>query len=286
MYLVVKIQLTVVNVITLNKGGVEMIDHSGTAKQQFEENGYVLFHNVLDDELIGEAREHIEWLARTYPELRPEHMGIGPIKNLDPFWIRLVSDPRLLDVAEQFIGPNIALFATHYITKPPHDGMPVLWHQDGSYWPLDPISDVITLWLAVDDSLLENGCMRVIPKTHTMELQKLNRRVDVKNVLDSEVDPKLVDESQAVDLVLKAGSVSIHHPNIIHGSAANHSPLRRCGLTIRYIPTTTRITSEQKPWPGAYLLRGNAIPGVNEYLPYPAFIPGKHMSFKGSDKWV
>ena len=65
----------------------------------------------------------------------------------DPFWVRLVSDDRLLNVAETFVGPNIALFASHYIAKRPFDGQAVLWHQDGSYWPLEPM-EVVTLWLA------------------------------------------------------------------------------------------------------------------------------------------
>ena len=71
-----------------------------------------------------------------------------------------------------FVGPNIALFASHYLCKPAVRGPPVLWHQDGSYWPLEPM-EVVTLWLAVDDSLPENGCMRVIPGTHSSGLQQL-----------------------------------------------------------------------------------------------------------------
>ena len=57
----------------------------------------------------------------------------------DPFWVRLVGDQRLLDIAKLFIGPNIALFASHYIAKPPGEGQAVLWHQDAHYWPLEPM---------------------------------------------------------------------------------------------------------------------------------------------------
>ena len=78
--------------------------------------------------------------------------------------------------------------------------------------------EVITLWLAVDDFLPENGCMIIIPRTHTMTLQKMERRTDVANVLSSGIDEGLVDESQVVDCILEAGGVSVHHPNIIHGS--------------------------------------------------------------------
>jgi ectoine hydroxylase-related dioxygenase (phytanoyl-CoA dioxygenase family) len=250
-------------------------------REQFDEQGYVVVRDVLDADLVGEAGNHVEWLMKNNPGRRPEQLWQDLVAN-DPFWVRLISDDRLLDVAQEFIGPNIALFASPYPSKPPRDGMPVLWHQDGSYWPLEPM-EVVTLGLAVDDSTPENGCMRVIPGTQHLQLQKLNERKDVKNVLNSEIDPKFVDESKAVDVILKAGDVSVHHPNIIHGSNANNSPKRRAGLTIRYIPTSTRIT--KAPWPCDFLLRGSAVPGINDYKPRPKYIAGKHMSFRGCEQW-
>lgn len=266
-----------------------MVSAVPSARAQYERDGYMLFPNVLDADLIQEASEHVAWLQAQNPGLRPEQLHHHLMTN-DPFWVRLISDDRLLDIAEQFIGPNIALFASHYISKPPQDGQPVLWHQDGSYWPLEPM-EVITLWLAVDDSDAENGCMRVIRGTHTLDLQAMKPRTEVANVLSSGMDPELVEEANAVDLILKAGGVSVHHPNIIHGSNANNSPRRRCGLTIRYIPTTTRILLKDGPmqeegWPSAFLLRGEAIPGVNRYRPYPKYVPGQHMPFRGCEHWT
>ncbi|MCA1595889.1 MAG: phytanoyl-CoA dioxygenase family protein [Chloroflexi bacterium] len=251
-------------------------------RRQFDTQGYAIFRNVIDDGLVAETREHVAWLMRRHPEVRPENLG-HTLVGEDPFWVRLVGDDRLLDVAEQFIGPDIALFASHYISKPAGDGQAVLWHQDGSYWPLDPM-DVVTLWLAVDDSTPENGCMRVIPGTQGMDLQKMQQRTDVPNVLSSGIDESMVDESKAVDIVLNAGDVSVHHPNIVHGSNANTSDRRRCGLTIRYIPTSTRITAPD--WPCAFLLRGNSVPGVNDYHPRPAYREGEHVPFRGSEKWA
>jgi hypothetical protein len=250
---------------------------------QYATEGYVLFSDVLDAGLIQEASSHVDWLLARNPGLRPEQLHHHLITK-DPFWVRLISDDRLLDIAEKFIGPNIALFASHYISKPPLDGQAVLWHQDGSYWPLEPM-EVVTLWLAVDDSLLENGCMRVIPGTHTVDLQKMERNTAVPNVLNSEIGAEWVDETKAVDLILKKGGVSVHHPNIIHGSNANHSPRRRCGLTIRYIPTTTRIQTEGR-FPSAFLLRGEAVPGINEYNPKPTYVAGESMPFAGCENWL
>ena len=98
--------------------------------------------------------------------------------------------------------------------------------------------------------------LRVVPSTQGMELHEMKALTDTPNVLSSQMDSDLVDEERAVDIVLKAGGVSVHHPNIMHGSNPNTSGTRRCGLAIRYIPTITRIT--RQPWECAFLLRGEA----------------------------
>ena len=238
------------------------------ALRLYERDGFVIFRNVLDAALLAQATEHVAWLQQRHSELRGEDLGHELVAR-DPFWVRLVSDDRLLDIAGHFVGPDIALFASHYICKPPYSGRPVLWHQDGAYWPLEPM-EVVTLWLAVDNSTPENGGLRVIPGSHRHGLHDLRARDDVDSVLGSECATD-VDESLAVDLTLAAGDVEVHHPNIVHGSDANTSPEWRCGLTIRYIPTSTRITAREQPYPSAMLLRGK--PGVNVYQPWPGEDP-------------
>ena len=76
--------------------------------------------------------------------------------------------------------------------------------------------------------------------------------------INQEVDPNTVDESKAVDLVLGAGEISIHHGHLIHGSNPNCSNRRRCGMTIRYVPPYVKPVRENSlgtPWP-AVLARG------------------------------
>ena len=82
----------------------------GQDTAHYESEGYALFPEVLDADLIAEACEHIEWLQRKHPDLRPEQLG-HTLMTKDAFWVRLVSDDRLLDIAQKFIGPSIALFA-------------------------------------------------------------------------------------------------------------------------------------------------------------------------------
>lgn len=239
-------------------------------KAQYDRDGFLVFPQVLDAGLVRLASEHVAWLQQKNPELRPENLHHRLMWD-DPFWVRLVSDPRLLDLVEPIIGPNIALFASHYISKPGGDGLPVLWHQDGSYWPLEPM-EVVTAWLAVDDSTAENGCMRVLPGSHHGPMLAHHQH-DQQAVLGTEIRPEDLDTSGAVDVELPSGGVSLHHPLLVHGSNPNHSPRRRCGLTIRYIPATTRITAPD--WT-TFLLRGEPVEGVNEYSPPPAYRPGDH----------
>jgi phytanoyl-CoA hydroxylase len=261
---------------------VAVDDSSDRKREEYRRDGYVVERKVIDAQLVEEARSHIDWLLRKHPDTRPEQLHNDLMRD-DPFWVRLVADDRLLDVAERFIGPDIALFASHYIAKRPFDGQAVLWHQDGGFWPLEPMQ-VVTLWLSLDDVDAENGCLRVIPGTHRLELQASHERKDVDNVLGAEMDLARVDEEKAVDVDLRPGDVEIHHPNLIHGSHANTSSRWRRGLTIRYIPTTTRIISDT-PFPSAFLLRGKAVDGINRYQPWPGYEQGKHMEFTGQEEW-
>ena len=262
-----------------------MSDIKGTQlKAQYEEDGYVIVRNVLDIDLIKEAQGHIDWLLEKNPDLRPEQLGHHLITQ-DAFWVRLVSDDRLLDVAEQFLGPDLALFASHYIAKRPNDGKAVPWHQDGSYWPLEPM-DVITFWLSLDRSDEENGCMKVIPKTQNTRLMSKDEYVaqSDEQLFDMAMDQDSIDESQAVSMILNPGDISIHHPNVVHGSHANNSPRWRRGLTIRYIPSTTRIT-DAKPHPAAFILRGAGQNNGNGWNPLPAYTPETSIEFADREAW-
>lgn len=243
-------------------------------RQTYERDGYFIFRNVLDPDLIAQADEHIDWLLSNNPDRQPFQLG-HDLAREDPFWHRLVADDRLLDIAGMFLGPNLALFATHYICKEPLTGREVRWHQDGAFWPIEPM-EVLTVWLAVTPSVTENGCLEVVPGSHHIDLLETVSTEGDNSVLTEEI-PVDVEEGDTVPLALQPGDASVHHPNIFHGSQANRSNHWRRGLTIRYIPTSTRILDPESASP--FLLRGNGVEGVNQYLPPPTFRAGGHMPF-------
>ena len=116
-------------------------------KEAYDDEGFFIVRNVLDTDLINELDQHIDWLIARHPELRPERLGHWLVAE-DPFWVRFISDQRLLNVASLLVGSNIAFFAADYIAKPPRDGQAVSWHQDGNYSALEPM-EVISIWFAV-----------------------------------------------------------------------------------------------------------------------------------------
>ena len=192
---------------------------------------------VIDESLVAEANRHVDWLIEHNPDLPPERLGYW-LTPTDPFWMRLVSDPRLVDVAAAVVGPDVALFAADYIAKPPNTGQRVAWHQDASYWPLEPMQ-VVTLWVAYTESNRANGCVRVIPGTQHMSLQAAQSRRNRLPGRDAEGDGPVPDFRRQRPSISfwNPGDVSLHHPMIIHGSEANTSSRWRRGGTYQYIPT-------------------------------------------------
>ncbi len=243
------------------------MDFLNPTQVNYELYGFGVFRGVLDSSQLVEVNHHLLDLQTRLLLPPPAYLLSAPVQN-DPLWAKIVANPRLLDIVEFFLGSNLALFSSNYVVKPPHDKAEVLWHQDGYNWPLEPI-EVVTVWLALDDTTPENGCLRFIPGSHKLPLHPLQPRPDIPNIFGGEIDPALVDETLAVDVPLKAGDISVHHPNIIHSSGANRSDKRRAGLSIRYISTRAQITAPQ-PLPSVMLLRGEATPGVNNfYHPFP-----------------
>lgn len=251
--------------------------------QEYKDNGYTIIKDVLDSDEIKCVQEHVTWLIKKYPDTHPELLEHWFMRN-DPFWLSLVSHNKLVDIVEEFLNESdLAIFASHYVCKLGFDGKAIHWHQDGSYWPLEPMK-VISLWLAVDDSTISNGCMQVIPKSHLNDLSITNlSAMDFENnVMESQDKIQLNDEEKKniTNLELNAGSISIHHPMLIHGSLGNNSGKRRAGLTLRYIPTTTKVIEDPNDTDGLksgsqYLVRGQKK-CENNYRNIPQFDVNEH----------
>lgn len=232
---------------------------SPSQEKFFDENGFLIgirIHDTPEADRIRRLFDELEakeGREKSQIGLRGRHLD-------NSFVWELASHPKILDCIEALIGPNILVLSTHFFCKyPDRPEKFVAWHQDVTYWGLEP-PYAVTAWYAVDDSDTENGCMRVIPGSHRWGILDHGESARAGNLLsiNQEVRCDKLDESQAVDLVLRAGEISIHHGHLIHGSNPNRSSRRRCGLTIRYVPPHVKPVAEsslKEPWP-AVLARG------------------------------
>lgn len=176
---------------------------------------------------------------------RPEFRDYCPaLLDHDRGFLRFAQDGGILDMVAQLVGNDIALWNMSFFAKPAGNGKRTPWHQDGEYWPIRPLA-TCTAWLAVDDSTPENGCLRVIRGSHKARALKAHHTVSAGDVtLTQELDAAEFDEADAVDIVLKAGQLSLHDVYLLHGSEANTSRHPRRGMTMRFMPTSSVFDRE------------------------------------------
>lgn len=210
---------------------------------QYDRNGIVFPIRVFSVDEVTLFRGALESIA--------DNCGEGSLKRFDSLHLffdwahRLVTHDALLNAVEDVLGGDILIDGTLVFYKPPQDPSYVSWHQDSVYsgWHLTPSTSA---WIALTASHRANGCMRVIPGSHKQGLvSHVNIRDDSNLVARGERVETGVDESQAVDVVLQPGEMSLHHSTIIHGSNANTSDEPRIGFIVRFV--TNRITNRDRP---------------------------------------
>ena len=172
---------------------------------------------------------------------------------LFPWANTMVRDPAILDAVEAVIDPNSLCWSTSFFIKEPHDPGFVSWHQDSTYWGLEP-PDIVTAWFACSDAPVQSGAMRFLPGSHTQGQIAHKDTFHEDNLLTRGQEVQVdVDEAGGVDVPLEAGEFSLHHVRLVHRPIPNASGHRRVGLAIRYIPT---MVCQAKTQDSAMLVRG------------------------------
>lgn len=209
--------------------GLESYDESGIATP-------IRILPQVDAEAIGErvmaARKpgdaDIELAFRTSPHL------------LFPWLYDLATLPSVLDSVEQILGPDLLIWSSQFFTKDPGDGGFVTWHQDSTYWGLEP-NTITTAWIALTRSIPESGCMQVVPRSHLMDQLPHSDTFAEGNLLSRGQEIAVdVSEMDTIDVVLQPGEMSLHHVQLVHGSQPNQASWPRLGFVVRYIPTSVR----------------------------------------------
>src|SRR5262245_32419994 len=209
-----------------------MSELSTDQRQRYEREGFLFpFTGLGRAEVALYRSEYYRLAARIDRHTRREH---GQTHLHFQWAYDLSTHPAVLDLVEGVIGPDILVHTSTMFWKEPRDPRFVSWHQDAHYLGLDA-PRLVTAWVALSDSTVENGCMRVIPGTHATRIEHATRPSGENLVTSGLEVAGEVDESRAVDLVLQPGQASLHHADLLHGSRPNGSDAPRVGFVVRYV---------------------------------------------------
>lgn len=242
--------------------------------RRFNEEGYVSPLNVFTDEEASNWRHYFDKLIDAVVNAPDQRNGysINGYHLVCERLYELAHEPRILDLVEDILGPDLVCWSTHMFCKLPGNPMEVPLHQDAVYWPFKT-TRTVTVWLAIDDADDENATMNFVPGSHLLgplpfdELELDGTRVLGRRVSNQDqYDHRIVNE-------LNAGQVSLHSDLLLHGSKANLSQRRRAGLTLRYASTDARVAPGWEEWiAGTMHVRGERDP----YWPDRARPNGEH----------
>ena len=240
--------------------------------RQYHAEGYVSPDFRFGEDVLAEIRAAHDRLLAKHPQFADY---CPAVLAFDTGFLNVARTQAILDMVEQLIGANFALWNSSFFAKPAKVGTKTPWHQDGEYWPIRPLA-TCSVWIAVDPATPENGCLRVIPGSHRRrKLGKHDHNAAQGLSLPLEIRADEYDEDSARNIVLEAGQISLHDIFLIHGSEANRSAKPRRGMTLRYMPTSSiyrrDLANARRGGPLAmsertlYLMRGRDLSGENDF---------------------
>lgn len=239
--------------------------------RQYHEDGFVVPDFRMSNATIEAIQSSHGKLLKKYPQFEDY---CPTLLSYDTGFLDFARDDGILDMVEQILGPNIALWNSSFFAKPAKVGSRTPWHQDGEYWPMRPLA-TCSVWIAVDDSNTENGCLRVIPRSHRNRQLKSHHVNKADGLaLPLELDQDAFDEREAVDIELKKGQISLHDVYLMHSSEPNQSEHPRRGMTLRFMPTTSIYRRDIEMEMGGsalpqqrslFLMRGRDVSGENDF---------------------
>lgn len=222
--------------------GIEQTDTS--IANAYNEDGFYLPYDVMPSHEAQLIRDDLEAAERELAD-RPEDLALlrSFPDRLLPSFDALIRHPRLIAAASEILGPDLMVWSSGLFIKEAATPNFVTWHQDLTYWGLDDAEEV-TAWFALSPSTVASGCMRFIPGSHRQQIVAHRDSFDKNNLLTrgQEIAVK-VDDSNAVDVILKTGQTSLHHGHLFHASGPNTTDDRRIGAAIRYIKPSMRQTN-------------------------------------------
>lgn len=227
--------------------------------EQFNREGYLKPIRIFAADEAADLRRYFDGLLAKILAEGGTSYSISTAHAKYPRIYDVLTNPRIVSYVADLLGENVIAWGSHFFCKMPRDGKTVSWHQDASYWPLTP-ARAVTVWLAIDDADRNNACMKFIPGSHHYgHLTYKMSEESESNILDQTVE-NAEGIGQPVYVELLAGECSIHSDLLLHGSEANNSDRRRCGLTLRFC--SAEVVASLGWYEKGIWVKGKAAPGT------------------------
>jgi hypothetical protein len=229
---------------------------SAAEAEHYRREGWLVPQFRLPAARVARMREALDALIRDNPGVRPEKLVSAHVEGDNGEGVRgrrefleLALDPDIVELVSGVIGDDVVLWGCHVFCKPPREGYETPWHQDGHYWPIRPLANC-TVWVALEPSTVDNGCLRVIPRSHRGHVLHEHLHEDRTDLTLNQRLAAGFDERDAVDVQLQPGQMSLHDVYMIHGAKPNASAQRRTGVALRYMPSTSVFERDLRPADG------------------------------------
>jgi non-heme Fe2+,alpha-ketoglutarate-dependent halogenase len=221
----------------------------------YERDGFVFPIDVLQAQEVQSCRNELQAWERErgapidFPEKSKSYLLFG--------WAdRLVHHPRILDAVEDVIGPDILVYHSTLFLKEARTPAYVRWHQDSTYFYLEPHLHV-TAWVALSDASIAAGCMQALPGSHRWGAFEHDDKPDPMNMIRrGQGISGRFDDARGCYMPVAAGQMSLHHTDLVHASAGNDTDDRRLGFAISYIPAHVKPVGAVRP--SALCVRGRS----------------------------
>ena len=221
----------------------------------YHEEGFVVSQNYLSDDIMNKISKCYDDFVATNPSLTLEEMASPHIyggvnmkhqinHTLSNAFLEIGRSNEIVSQVNKILGPDVILWGMHIMHKPAKTGKKIPWHQDGTYWPINPKA-TCSVWIAITDVDETNGCMQFIPKSHKngtlphLQEDKVKEEGELKGSLDLKIDEKSFNINEAVNCIIKRGQASFHDTYLLHSSDANFSENPRKAIVLRYMPSSS-----------------------------------------------
>jgi phytanoyl-CoA hydroxylase len=228
--------------------------------QEFRERGFLKVGGVMDaaqadalrhrmfDVIGGCASGEAEAVRDFFGDEKKSVIQIVNIWEADDLFQQHIYNPAICQMAAELMGTDtVRVWHDQVQYKPPKIGGPTDWHQDHPYWPIIQPADLVSAWVALADATVENGCMRMVPYSHTWGPHKGGTIGTNEEDFGPMPDRSALPPDAEIEIVpceVKKGEVMFHHCLTWHGSPPNRTERGRPAIAVHYMPGWTRYEKD------------------------------------------